>query len=134
MFRCRECGATSQKWQGKCPACGAWSTLEEEVALSKSKKQASGKEQEVFQILPSRESIVKVQLRSQELNSVLGDGLTSGSLILLSGEPGIGKSTLAIQIADWYAGEKLSPSPQPSPLKGEGVLSPFSFEGEGVRG
>lgn len=103
MFRCRECGATSQKWQGKCPACGEWSTLEEETPVSKSKKQASGKKQEVFQILPSRESIVKVQLRSNELNTVLGDGLTPGSLILLSGEPGIGKSTLALQITDWYS-------------------------------
>lgn len=106
MFRCRECGATSQKWQGKCPSCGEWSTLEEEVSLSKSKKQASGKTQEVFRILPSRESIVKVQLRSNELNTVLGDGLTPGSLILLSGEPGIGKSTLALQIADWYGNKE----------------------------
>lgn len=108
MFRCRECGATSQKWQGKCPACGEWSTLDEEVALSKSKKQASGKEQEVFRILPSRESVVKVQLRSNELNTVLGDGLTPGSLVLLSGEPGIGKSTLALQIADWYGNKENS--------------------------
>lgn len=85
MYRCRECGATTQKWQGKCPACGEWSTLEEEVILSsKGKKQTSGKGQEVFQILPSRESITKVQLRSSELNTVLGDGLTPGSLILLS--------------------------------------------------
>ncbi|MDD5377011.1 MAG: DNA repair protein RadA [Candidatus Gracilibacteria bacterium] len=103
MFRCRECGATSQKWQGKCPTCGEWSTLDEETPVSKSKKQASGKTQEVFQILPSRESITKVQLRSNELNTVLGDGLTPGSLILLSGEPGIGKSTLALQITDWYS-------------------------------
>ncbi|MDD5197963.1 MAG: DNA repair protein RadA [Candidatus Gracilibacteria bacterium] len=105
MFRCRECGATSQKWQGKCPTCGEWSTLDEETPISKSKKQASGKTQEVFQILPFRESITKVQLRSNELNTVLGDGLTPGSLILLSGEPGIGKSTLALQIADWYSGK-----------------------------
>jgi DNA repair protein RadA/Sms len=104
MYRCRECGATSQKWQGKCPTCGEWSTLEEEIPLSKSKKQANGKEQEIFKILPSRESITKVQLRSNELNTVLGDGLTPGSLILLSGEPGIGKSTLALQITDWFAG------------------------------
>lgn len=106
MFKCRECGATSQKWQGKCPACGEWSTLEEEVTPSKGKKQASGgKTQEVFHILPSRESVSKIQLRSNELNTVLGNGLTPGSLILLSGEPGIGKSTLALQIADWYAEE-----------------------------
>lgn len=103
MYRCRECGATSQKWQGKCPVCGEWSTLEEEMILSKSKKQANGKEQEIFKILPSRESITKVQLRSNELNTVLGDGLTPGSLILLSGEPGIGKSTLALQITDWFS-------------------------------
>lgn len=102
MFKCRECGATSQKWQGKCPACGEWSTLEEEASLPKGKKSPVGKEQEIFRILPSRESIAKVQLRSNELNTVLGDGLTPGSLILLSGEPGIGKSTLALQIADWY--------------------------------
>lgn len=73
MFRCRECGATSQKWQGKCPSCGEWSTLDEEVSVTKGKKISSGKEQEVFQILPSRESIVKVQLKSNELNTVLGN-------------------------------------------------------------
>jgi len=77
MFRCRECLATSQKWQGKCPACGEWSTLEEETPIvSKGKKLSSGKEREVFQILPSRESVTKVQLRSGELNAVLGSGLT----------------------------------------------------------
>lgn len=103
MFRCRECGATSQKWQGKCPSCGEWSTLDEELSVPKGKKGSVGKEQEVFSILPTRESIVKVQLRSNELNTVLGDGLTPGSLILLSGEPGIGKSTLALQITDWYS-------------------------------
>ncbi len=54
------------------------------ILSSKGKKQTSGKGQEVFQILPSRESITKVQLRSSELNTVLGDGLTPGSLILLS--------------------------------------------------
>ncbi|MDD2916541.1 MAG: DNA repair protein RadA [Candidatus Gracilibacteria bacterium] len=105
MFRCRECGATSQKWQGKCGTCGEWSTLEEEIPLSKNKKQASGKEQKIFNILPSGENtpVAKVQLRSNELNTVLGTGLTPGSLILLSGEPGIGKSTLALQITDWFS-------------------------------
>ena len=73
MFRCRECGGTSQKWQGKCPTCGEWSTLDEEMTLSRNKKQPSGKEQVISQILKSRESITKIQLRSHELNSVLGD-------------------------------------------------------------
>lgn len=112
MFRCRECGNVSQKWQGKCISCAGWNTFDEEMEIPKSKKGLIGKEREIFQILPSEKALTKIRLRSDELNSVLGDGLTPGSLILLSGEPGIGKSTLALQIADWYAGgneEFLSP-------------------------
>lgn len=106
MFKCRECGAVSQKWQGKCLVCGEWGALEEEAPVSSKGggKQTGGKPQEVSGILPSRESVAKILLRSGELNTVLGNGLTPGSLVLLSGEPGIGKSTLALQIADWYAG------------------------------
>jgi len=105
MFRCRECGNTSQKWQGKCLACEGWNTFDEEVGASspKSKKWNTGKERQIFSILPTKEALSRIRLKSEELNTVLGDGLTPGSLILLSGEPGIGKSTLALQITDWYA-------------------------------
>ena len=84
MFRCLECGNESQKWQGKCLVCGGWNTFEEGVDVPKGKKQGAGKMQEMFQILPTRETIDKIQLKSSELNTVLGDGLTPGSLILLS--------------------------------------------------
>lgn len=105
MFRCRECGNTSQKWQGKCLSCSGWNTFDEEVGTSspKSKKWNTGKERQIFNILPTKDAVSRIELKSKELNSVLGDGLTPGSLVLLSGEPGIGKSTLALQITDWYA-------------------------------
>jgi len=88
MFRCSECGNTSQKWQGKCLQCSGWNTFEEMMETPKKKGGVvtAGKERPVFSILPSKESdaIRKIELKSAELNTVLGDGLTPGSLILLS--------------------------------------------------
>ncbi|MDP2103950.1 MAG: hypothetical protein Q8K26_03450, partial [Candidatus Gracilibacteria bacterium] len=124
MFRCRECGNTSQKWQGKCLACEGWNTFDEEVGASspKSKKGNTGKERQIFSILPTKEALSRIRLSSEELNTVLGDGLTPGSLILLSGEPGIGKSTLALQITDWYAGEV----PEKCDIQAQNSVSSFA--------
>ena len=108
VYFCRECGYESSKWVGKCPACGEWNSFsEEKVTISKkgdSKKYA--KESlpvKISEIEISQEA--RINMPSQELNRVLGGGLVKGSLILIGGEPGIGKSTLILQLCDKVKGE-----------------------------
>ncbi|MCK9271982.1 DNA repair protein RadA [Candidatus Gracilibacteria bacterium] len=106
MFKCRECGNISPKWIGKCTTCDAWNTYDEIEEINKrGGKKTRSSAKEVFGFVNSSHEVAKIKLESEELNNVLGYGLTSGSLILLSGEPGIGKSTLALQIACWYSKE-----------------------------
>ena len=102
MFFCKNCGAESPKWIGKCPSCGEWNTFTEEVVSRKSKCLTFDTEPrnratpvKISQI--KAEEYPRIQLPSKELNRVLGGGLVAGSIILLGGEPGIGKSTLILQ-------------------------------------
>ena len=105
VFFCGECGAESSKWAGKCNACGAWNSLKEEVVSIKTgpsgwTKSTTGEKsipQNVKEI--TSEKTERVAMPDDELNLVLGGGLVPGSLVLLGGEPGIGKSTLLLQIA-----------------------------------
>lgn len=98
---CTECGAESPKWEGKCPACGAWNTMvEERVTSGKSKsstlsRATKSRPRKVTEISSVDEE--RILLPSRELNRVLGGGLVPGSLVLVGGEPGIGKSTLVLQ-------------------------------------
>lgn len=101
IWYCTECGADTPKWEGKCPACGAWNTLVEERVSSKSLTKDGA-----FSAVKSRPVKVselevtseqRIKMPSQELNRVLGGGLVAGSLVLIGGEPGIGKSTLVLQ-------------------------------------
>ncbi len=98
---CSECGAESPKWQGKCPACGAWNTMVEEKISSRQSKSVTvgarqkSKPQKVSEIELINEP--RIKMPSGELNRVLGGGLVAGSLVLIGGEPGIGKSTLVLQ-------------------------------------
>ncbi|MCM1401402.1 MAG: DNA repair protein RadA [Bacteroides sp.] len=98
---CSECGAESAKWQGKCPACGAWNCMVEERLQSKSGKSITlsggmkSKPQRVTDI--DIVNLPRIKMPSNELNRVLGGGLVPGSLVLIGGEPGIGKSTLVLQ-------------------------------------
>lgn len=101
MFFCGNCGYESPKWLGKCPGCGEWNTfVEEKVSPAKSK---SGRRGLVKSSKPVRLSEITVtdemrmRMPSGELNRVLGGGLVAGSLTLIGGEPGIGKSTLLLQ-------------------------------------
>ena len=105
VFFCSNCGAESPKWVGKCPACGEWNTFVEETVAAKPKKSQGylpegGK---THSITPVKISEVKsgeeqrIALPSRELNRGLGGGLVPGSIILIGGEPGIGKSTLVLQ-------------------------------------
>ena len=103
MFFCKNCGAESPKWIGKCPSCGEWNTFTEEIVATKSKSLTFDNTPERRLMNPVKISEIKteeyprIQLPSKELNRVLGGGLVAGSIILLGGEPGIGKSTLILQ-------------------------------------
>lgn len=106
IFVCSECGNTVSRWAGKCPACGEWNTLEERTAVPEPKK--SARPRTVASVYDSAPELLKDlelpnYIRSKsgigELDRVLGGGIVSGSAVLLSGEPGIGKSTLLMQIS-----------------------------------
>lgn len=105
-FFCQNCGTQYAKWLGQCKSCNAWNTIVEEVIQkeekrnwkqSKSSQSKQNKPLKIEEIKLSQED--KILTQSTELNRVLGGGLVQGSVILLGGEPGIGKSTLILQIA-----------------------------------
>lgn len=101
-YVCSQCGYDSPKWLGKCPGCGEWNTfVEERLPASKSKgRQGRGLVKSSAPVKLSDIEITeeaRVHLPSEELNRVLGGGLVAGSLTLIGGEPGIGKSTLLLQ-------------------------------------
>lgn len=103
VFFCTECGNESPKWMGKCPACGSWNTMvEKTVATGKPAKNAhaaargGGKPQRLSEVSSAAER--RISLGDPEVDRLLGGGLVEGSLVLLGGEPGIGKSTLSLQL------------------------------------
>lgn len=106
VYICSHCGADSPKWLGKCPNCGEWNTYVEEVVAKEvpsAKRPVSSGLSERGQARPvllrdiTAEKEDRLDLKDQELNRVLGGGLVKGSLVLIGGEPGIGKSTLVLQ-------------------------------------
>ena len=108
LYVCSECGGQSSKWQGQCPSCLAWNTLSETVAEAKSRR---------FQALAASESVVRLaEVRMQEtprlatglseFDRVLGGGLVPGGVVLIGGDPGIGKSTLLLQALAVLAGQR----------------------------
>lgn len=111
VYVCSSCGYQCPKWNGKCPNCGEWNTLEEDV-IDVSPTKTRGHEQTAVRP-PSVKTLSEVdtdeEIRyptgSGELDRVLGGGLVKGSLVLLGGEPGIGKSTLLLQICAYFGKE-----------------------------
>lgn len=107
-YYCTECGNQSAKWLGRCPACQEWGTLEEEIAIPRDlqrKIQNSGKgSAEKLKRLSeiTMESSKRYQSGMTEFDRVLGGGLLEGEVVLLTGSPGIGKSTLLLQVASCY--------------------------------
>ena len=104
IFVCSECGYESSKWLGKCPACNNWNTFYEEKAIPTSKSSGVSKDKSKIEVVKLNEvkqtETVRIKTGLEELDRVLGGGFVSGSLTLLGGEPGIGKSTLILQICN----------------------------------
>ena len=111
-FVCSSCGYSSPKWSGQCPQCREWNTMNEEIVADKKSTTSSNKTSYSFDSIKSIAEIdIGDELRYNtgigELNRVLGGGLVKGSVVLLSGDPGIGKSTLLMQACSTFANDKL---------------------------
>jgi DNA repair protein RadA/Sms len=102
-YYCQNCGAQTSQWMGKCPSCGAWNTLVEEVISTNKLKSGSNQLQgdhrpsPVYEI--NTENIRRISTGNNEFDRVLGGGMVPGGITLVGGEPGIGKSTLLLQIS-----------------------------------
>src|SRR5579884_1168256 len=114
-YICQQCGGEQNKWVGKCPDCGSWNTMEEVAEIPQSAAQQRR------QILPGNSAIAqgtqmplvlpqikpltqeRISVGYAEMDRVLGGGLVAGSLTLVGGEPGIGKSTLLLQVSGYIA-------------------------------
>ena len=107
IYYCQSCGAESSKWMGQCPACKEWNTLVEEVVSSKkgarsvNRQEIKSKVTKLKDIETTKEERIRTKIG--ELDRVLGGGIVSGSMILVGGDPGIGKSTLLLQVCKHLA-------------------------------
>jgi DNA repair protein RadA/Sms len=108
QFTCRECGGTSPKWLGRCPHCEAWNTLEEGVAEgggARHRFQGVVKAQPVATLADiSAADVQRTPTGQEELDRALGGGIVAGGVVLIGGDPGIGKSTLLLQAAETLSG------------------------------
>lgn len=112
VYICQNCGAQSPKWVGQCKTCGEWNTFQEEVL----EKKAAGVAHSLINTVKAKpvpvneiryDEMQRIDTGNQEFNRVLGGGLVKGSVVLIGGEPGIGKSTLALQTALDLSGFKI---------------------------
>lgn len=110
IYVCSECGYESPKWYGKCPGCSNWNTLNEEIpslSLSGKSNQSLSAVSQVLALDDITEDVERrISTGNNEFDRVLGGGIVLGSLVLISGDPGIGKSTILLQICE-YLGKKL---------------------------
>ena len=108
QFICQQCGYSQVGWSGKCPECGSWNSLVETIAQRSSNKEQrkSGKTAEPISLASvSSKATSRISTKITELDRVLGGGLVPGQVTLIAGEPGIGKSTLLLQVADMLSKE-----------------------------
>ncbi|MBX4199829.1 AAA family ATPase, partial [Candidatus Saccharibacteria bacterium] len=104
-YVCSNCGAAYGSWQGRCSNCGEWNTLQQQVEVSTATAATSGKGLHVESITKAAAHEAKrLSTKISEIDEVLGGGLVAGSVNLLAGQPGIGKSTLLLQLAHNLAG------------------------------
>jgi DNA repair protein RadA/Sms len=112
-FVCQSCGYSSPKWSGKCPDCGLWNTMAEEIIDTnkiKNEKSSSLKAKSADIVLLSEienKGEVRFKTGIEEFDRVLGGGIVPGSVVLIGGDPGIGKSTLMLQVADKIKNKKI---------------------------
>src|SRR6187200_1366502 len=99
VFVCADCGAETLKWQGQCPQCAAWNTLEQRTVARRVAAPAAAAPAAVAMTELASSDLPRLETGMSELDRVLGGGLLPGSVTLLGGEPGIGKSTLLLQVA-----------------------------------
>ena len=109
VFFCQNCGAESSKWMGRCPQCGEWNTLVEEIIKETKHSRTPSRRcwksnGEAYRLARYRNSsIARVSTTFGEIDRVLGGGIVPGALMLLGGDPGIGKSTLLLQVSQKVA-------------------------------
>ena len=108
VFFCQNCGHEETKWLGQCPACREWNTfVEEKITTAKTAAVKSQKETQVLALSEVRtDDQVRLMTGLDELDRVLGGGIVPGSLVLVGGDPGIGKSTLLLQVCQRLSGDK----------------------------
>ena len=109
-FVCQECGYETAKWLGKCPSCGQWNTFVEEIESKASDPKSQrgisqGKLEKIQHITSTKKE--RYSTGSKEMDRVLGGGIIKSSLVLVGGDPGIGKSTLLLQVADYVSKHNL---------------------------
>ena len=116
-YSCQSCGSIHFKWAGKCPDCGAWNSMVEEfeeggathftrIADDKKTKKSDSKKIDLVQLTGEAQNFPRIKTNINELDRVLGGGLVQGSVVLIGGDPGIGKSTLLLQTAEMLAAGK----------------------------
>ena len=113
VFACTACGYETPRWVGRCPGCGAWNTLEESVQavpektaggkIAANQRPGTGAKPLPLKDIPE-DTALRTGTGISELDRVLGGGIVEGGLILIGGDPGIGKSTLLLQVCDYLAG------------------------------
>ncbi len=112
VWGCKDCGHTQTKWTGSCGACRNWNTLIEEVSLEEKKPRFEGKKMAPAKAVKINEvqagEVQRLTTKMGELDRLFGNGIVTGSLILVAGEPGVGKSTLMLQIANAIASQGLN--------------------------
>lgn len=111
VFYCTECGNETPKWQGRCAACGAWNTIEEHVEKTASPVKSVGSSSGTHRKAQTLDQIdhiheIRFSTGMNELDRVLGGGAVAGSLVLVGGAPGVGKSTLLLQICNCICAER----------------------------
>jgi DNA repair protein RadA/Sms len=132
VFICQNCGFQSPKWLGRCPSCGEWNTLIEEIEEETTAEYSFPPSEPVLYQDIKEFKKPRIKVKIEEFNKVLGGGVVIGSLVLIGGEPGIGKSTLLLQVSRDFAGQE----EKVLYVSGEESLEQIKLRGDrlGVRG